>query len=60
MSPSISQVQEWQGPSFFRGLEISKMVRAQFQLGLGILKWAFKIETFFLFLHAASENQRLI
>ena len=51
MSPSISQAQEWQGPPFFGGLEISKMVQDQFQLGLGILKWAFKIETFLVFLH---------
>ena len=51
MSPSISQAQKWQGLPFFGGLEISKMVQAQFQLWLGILKWAFKIETSLVFLH---------
>ena len=55
MSPSISQAQEWQGPPFFGGLEISKMVQDQFQLGLGILKWAFKIEIFWYF-YMASKN----
>ena len=55
MSPSISQAQEWQGLPSFEGLEISKMVRAQFQLGLGILKWAFKIEIFWYF-YMASKN----